>query len=317
VGEESTGRGQAPLIAGVLDLGSNSVKLTVAAVGPGRGALEVLEERVAITRIGEGLDKNGRLQPAARARTLTELERMAEIVRRHRASVVRGVATAGLRGAADADEFLEEVRRRTGFAVELIGGLREAELAFRAPSAAFGPGPVVVIDLGGRSTELIAGSAGRIAEKISLEIGSVRVTERWLPSDPPRDIEIEEARRAIRELLQDAPNLASDGRLVGVSGTIVALLGLELGIWDADRLTTEGEGRSLGRAAVERSYQELRRVPASERLRGTILPAGRADVIIGGMLIVLEIFARYGRDEMGVTGRGVRYGLLHEIAEGT
>lgn len=300
-------------IVAALDLGSNTVKMTVAEVTAPAG-LRVVYERAEVTRIGEGLDKNGYLLETAQARTLAELERMAADARAHGATVVRAVGTAGLRGATNAAAFLAEVERRTGIVVEIIHGLREAELAFRAPSSAFGPGPVVVVDLGGRSTEIIAGAPGHIEAKISLEVGSVRLTERCLPSDPPTEAELESARVYFRGLLADAPSFPAGATLVGVSGTILALLGLELGIHDAGVLAERGDGRTLHRPAVDLFYERFRRLPAAERIVGSIIPSGRADVIVAGMLIVGELMDHYRQREMRVTGQGVRYGLLYELA---
>jgi len=295
-----------------LDLGSNTVKMTVASRGSA-GALDVIYERAEVTRIGEGLDKNGYLLDVAMERTLAELRAMAAAAREHGASVIRAVGTAGLRGASNSAAFLERVRAETGIEVEIIDGMREAELAFRAPSSAFGPGPVVVVDLGGRSTEIIAGVSGRIDQKISMEVGSVRLTERCLPSDPPLDSELEGARAYFRGLLAEAPSWPSGATLVGVSGTILALLGLELGIHQADRLAHEADGRVLHRDAVDRFYDRFRHLPAAERIVGSIIPSGRADVIVAGMLIVAEIMDHYRQPTMRVTGRGVRYGLLFEM----
>jgi exopolyphosphatase/guanosine-5'-triphosphate,3'-diphosphate pyrophosphatase len=154
-----------PRTVAALDLGSNTLKLTVA-TSRVDGALVVLHEDAEITRIGEGLDKNGRLLDAARARTLAALTRMLAEARNKGATEVRAVGTAGLRGAANAEEFLNDVERATGVRVEIIHGLREAELAFKAPAMAFGPGPVVVMDLGGRSTELIAGQGQHIEGRV-------------------------------------------------------------------------------------------------------------------------------------------------------
>lgn len=301
-----------PVVA-ALDLGSNTVKMTVAELAKG-APLRVLYERAEVTRIGEGLDKNGYLLEAAQARTLAELMRMSEAARAHGATRVAAVGTAGLRGASNAGAFLARVEAEAGIRVEVIDGMREADLAFRAPAGAFGPGPVTVVDLGGRSTEIIAGAGGHIAEKISLEVGSVRLTERCLPSDPPTDDELAAARAYFRGLLAGAPRWIDGGTLVGVSGTILALLGLELGVTDASVLARDHDGQTLHRAVVDTVYERFRHLKAAERVVGSIIPSGRADVIVAGMLIVGEIMDHYGQREMRVTGRGVRYGLLYELA---
>ncbi len=303
-------------IVAALDLGSNTVKMTVAEVAP-PASLRVIYERAEVTRIGEGLDKNGYLLDVAMERTLAELTAMAAAARQHGATTVRAVGTAGLRGASNAGTFLDRVREHTGIEVEIIDGMREAELAFRAPSSAFGPGPVAVVDLGGRSTEIIVGVAGNIEAKVSLEVGSVRLTERCLPSDPPTDAELEAARVYFRGLLASAPGWQEGATLVGVSGTILALLGLELNVHDAAKLAETCDGRTLHRPAVDLFYERFRHLPAAERIVGSIIPSGRADVIVAGMLIVGEIMDHYRQREMRVTGQGVRYGLLYELAAAT
>lgn len=303
-----------PPVLAALDLGSNTVKLTVARLAEG-GALEVVHEDAEITRIGEALDQHGALLDRAQRRTLLALERMASDARRHGAHRVHAVGTAGLRGARNATAFLDTLRVWTGIDVEIIGGLREAELAFRAPASAFGPGPVIVMDLGGRSTELVVGAGGRVEAKISLEIGGVRLTERCLPSDPPTPVELDDARAVLRAMLREAPPAPADAKLVGVSGTILSLAGLEHGLTEGGALATQAEGLTLHRAAVARLFAELAALPKAQRVRGTVLPPGRADIIVAGLLVVEAIMDHYGRDTLHVTGRGVRWGLLYELRD--
>ncbi|MCC7381099.1 MAG: hypothetical protein IT384_04680 [Deltaproteobacteria bacterium] len=314
MGQEPAGRDQEALTVAALDLGSNTLKLTVADVAPG-APLSVRFEDAIISRIGEGLDQHGHLQDAAIERTMIALHRLRSAAQAHGATLIRCVGTAGLRGADNAAAFLSRVRSETGIEVEIIDGLREAELAFRAPSETFGPGPILAIDLGGRSTELIAGRRGRIDARVSLEVGSVRLTERCLPSDPPTDAELDRARADFRALLGSAPEASPGAALVGVSGTVVALLGLQEGIEDAAEIAGLAERHLLRRDDVAGFFEVFRRLRARDRIRGTIIPEGRADVIVAGMLIVLELFRHYGAETMRVTGRGVRYGLLHEIGD--
>jgi len=241
--------------------------------------------------------------------------RLAEGARAAGAREIRAVGTAGLRGAANAGAFLARLEAATGIQVEIISGLREAELAFRAPAQAFGPGAIIVMDLGGRSTELIVGAGARLDAKTSLEIGSVRLTERHLPSDPPTTDELRSGEATLRDLLSAAPDAPKEARLVGVSGTIQSLAGLDLGLIDADELTERTEGRTLSRAAVERLFDDLRAKPKAARVQGTVLPPGRADVIVGGLLIVRAVMDRYRRDALLVSGRGVRWGLLYQLRD--
>ncbi len=151
---------------GALDLGSNTLKITVAEKTGGE--LHVVEERSVITRIGEGLDRNGYVTEEAIARTMAGLAELVAAAKKHGADRIACVATAGLRGASNAGAFVERVKAELSIDVEIIDGLREAELAFRAPSKAYGPGPIAVLDVGGRSTEIVTGEESTISSRISL-----------------------------------------------------------------------------------------------------------------------------------------------------
>jgi len=299
-----------------IDLGSNTLKYTLADVEPA-GALEVVEERAQITRIGEGLDKNGYLLDAAMERTFAALAEIVAAAEAGGAERIACVATAGMRGASNAHLFLSRAKDELGLDVEIIHGLREAELAFKAPAASFaGDGSIVVFDVGGRSTELIVGGAGGIDARVSLEMGGVRLTERFLPSDPPTEPELEALWAHVRAVLATAPDAPLDARMVGVSGTIVSLAGVDLDLDDLGETVERAEGRALTRRAIEAIYEDLRKKTTQERLRGTVIPEGRADVIVAGIAITLAAMERYGVDEMIVTNRGVRFGLLFELAQG-
>ncbi|MCB9650121.1 MAG: Ppx/GppA family phosphatase [Deltaproteobacteria bacterium] len=295
-----------------IDLGSNTLKYTLAEVTA--DALTVIRERAEITRIGQGLDKNGYLLDGAMERTYQVLAEVVADARTEGAEHIACVATAGMRGASNAQGFLDRVRHHLGLEIEIIHGLREAELAFRAPAAAFGPGPLLVVDVGGRSTELIYGSVDGIVARVSLEIGGVRLTERFLPDDPPKDADLAALFAHLKEILQAAPPVPEGTQMVGVSGTVVSLMGAHLGYQDIQLAVAHGEGQRLARADIERLYEDLRRVPAAERIRGTVIPAGRADVIVAGAAVILAALDHYGLDGLTVSNRGVRFGLLFEHA---
>ncbi|MBI2372593.1 MAG: hypothetical protein HYV07_01210 [Deltaproteobacteria bacterium] len=293
-----------------LDLGSNTLKLTIARVRS--DGLDVLDETSRITRIGEGLDRHGRLLDQAMSRTMLALAELSRRCADHGVDEIRCVGTAGLRGAANAREFLERVRLETGIVVEIIDGLREAELTFSAPAGQFGPSPIVVLDLGGRSTEVVAGVGTTIHGRVSLEMGSVRLTERFLPDDPPRWRDVERVLAHAREVLMTAPDASPGARLVGVSGTIISLLGLSRGLTDVEEAIRAAETTTLSKESVTAELSRLAAIPASERVFGSVLPPLRADVIVAGAAIALATFERYRADHMFVTHRGVRYGLLEE-----
>jgi exopolyphosphatase/guanosine-5'-triphosphate,3'-diphosphate pyrophosphatase len=298
-------------VIGALDLGSNTLKITVAEKTDGE--LRIVEERSVITRIGEGLDENGYVTEEAIARTMAGLSELVAAAQKRGADRIACVATAGLRGASNAGAFLSRVKAELGIDVEIIDGLREAELAFRAPSKAYGPGPIAVLDVGGRSTEIVTGEEGTISSRVSLEIGSVRLTERYVKSDPPKPVELERARAHLDDALKTAPAVSGDAKLIGVSGTVLSLMGWSLDLFDMGETVAKGEGKPLSYGRVLAAFDDLSRKTTPERIRGTVIPPGRADVIVQGALIVLAVMARYQKDAMIVSNRGVRYGLLEEL----
>ena len=297
-----------------IDLGSNTVKLTVADVEPSL-AIEAVLERADVTRIGEGLDSDPQLRPAAVDRTLRILAEYTEQARDLGADRIGCVGTAGLRGARDAGDFLERVRAVTGLDVEIIDGLREATLAYRAPSSTFGPGPLIVVDVGGRSTEIITGFGPRIADRVSLEVGGVRLTERFLPTDPPTPTERRALRQHLESTLADAPTAPPDAVLVGVSGTILSLMGVHLDLDDMAEVVARAEREWLPADAVRGIVERLAALPAADRRRGSVIPEGRADVIVASATIVSAVCDHYRAPSLRVTHRGVRYGILAEMAD--
>lgn len=302
------------IIAG-LDLGSNTIKISVAKASGG-AELEILGETARITRIGEGLDKNKKLLPEAIERTMSGLGELVAFAKGLGAEKIGCVGTAGLRGASNAPEFLERAQAEHGLTVEIIDGMREAELAFAAPALSYGPGPIIVTDIGGRSTEIVTGSGAGIEARISLELGSVRLTERFLPSDPPTPSERAALKSYLDTAFEEAPVADERSKLVGVSGTVVTLIGLQLDVDTMEEAVARGEGQPLLRAKLVEILEELAAKTTAQRIRGTVLPAGRADVIVAGATIALALMDHYEKAEMISSNRGVRYGLLYELARG-
>jgi exopolyphosphatase/guanosine-5'-triphosphate,3'-diphosphate pyrophosphatase len=252
--------------AAAIDIGTNSTRLLVADVDGER--LDELVRRTVVTRLGEGVDANRRLLPAAIERTLTVVERYAREIDALGAPRTLVVATSAARDAANGGAFLDRIARRFGFETRLLSGYEEAELTLR------GVGPTgagtLVVDVGGGSTELILGQ-----QRSSIAVGSVRLTERFLRSDPPAPAELEEASLYVRSVL---PPLEAE-RAVGVAGTVYQLQLL------AGELDAETVERELGRLAS---------LSAAERAALPAMDPGRAPVIVGGALVVREVLRRYG-----------------------
>jgi exopolyphosphatase/guanosine-5'-triphosphate,3'-diphosphate pyrophosphatase len=284
-----------------VDLGTNSTRLLVAEVEDGR--VEELERETVITRLGEGVDRRRRLlpEPIARVRnTLVDFRRRAEELGAERTLLV---ATSAVRDAENGEAFLGEIEWSYGFDTELLSGDEEAAMTLRGVSVGreLEPG-TLLLDVGGGSTELTLPDF-----RVSLDIGSVRLTERFLAHDPPMSEELEACREAVRTVLPDL-----DVRhAIGVAGTITTIAALELGGYDRDRV----DGYRIARDAVERELERLAALPLAERreLRG--LEPARAPVIVGGVAIVAEALRFFGLDELEVSENDILTGAALAAAE--
>lgn len=299
-----------------IDIGTNSVLLLVTEASP-KGALQVLEQACLITRLGQGVDRERRLQPAAIERTLAALADYRARLAHWRVTRRAAVGTSALRDAANGPEFLGRAAQLLGCSVEVVSGLREAELVLRGVAGAdapLAPG-TLVFDVGGGSTELITvGQDGAVDQPVSLDLGSVRLTERHLKQDPPAPAELEALRHDVRQALAALPTQLPHPphRLIGVAGTLTTLAAIELGLasYDGSRV----DGAHLTRGQIQQLARRLAALSLAERRRLPGLPAQRADVIVAGAALVDEIMQQLGADAVEVSDRGVRWGLARELA---
>ena len=294
-----------------VDVGTNTVLLLVAERVDGK--LRAVVERAEITRLGKGVDKSGALDGDAIERTLAVLARYGEEARALGVERAGAVGTQALREAKNGGEFLQRARAALGFAVEVIGGEREAELSWGAVAASFplAPGRTrAVVDIGGGSTEIDFGGA-RLERAISLPIGSVRLTERLLHHDPPSDDERAALAAAVDDALARAPSPEAD-ELVGVAGTVTTLCAISLGLVDYDGARVHGA--RLARDEVERIVDRLGQTPLADRRRTPGLDPARADVIYAGGVILARLLARARAESLTVSDRGIRWGLAEELA---
>jgi exopolyphosphatase/guanosine-5'-triphosphate,3'-diphosphate pyrophosphatase len=298
-----------------VDLGTNSTRLLVADVDDGRICDLARETR--ITRLGEGVDERRRLLPGPIARVrnaLTDFRRTAESLGAERTLTI---ATSAVRDAENGEAFLGEVEWSYGFATRLLSGHEEALLTFRGvTSERTLEHGTVIVDIGGGSTELVAGGREGIRWHDSLDIGSGRVTERFLSSDPPTEHELDAAAAAVRGLLVERiPEevRADTSSAIGVAGTITSLAALALGLdeYDRDRV----HGSELSAHALEEQLQRLASVPIEERRRMPPLDPDRAPVIVGGALIAREVLTYFGLDKLEISERDILDGAALAAAE--
>jgi exopolyphosphatase / guanosine-5'-triphosphate,3'-diphosphate pyrophosphatase len=284
----------------VVDLGTNSTRLLVADVDDGH--VEEVARRLTITRLGEGVDERRKLLPLPVARVrnvLSDYRRELEELGAERTLVL---GTSAIRDADNGEAFLGEIEWSYGFTTRLLSGEEEGELTRRgvAGGRELEPG-TLVLDVGGGSTELIADGF-----RTSLDLGCVRLTERFLHSDTPTRGELEAAVRAVREALPDL----EPTQAIGVAGTVTTLAALELGKYDPDRV----HGHRISREAVESQLQRLASLPLAQRRELPGLEPERAPVIIAGAVIVREVLERYGLDGLEASERDILHGAALEAA---
>ena len=300
-----------------VDCGTNTIKLLVADVDRAGGTLADRVREMRIVRLGQGVDRTGSLAPEALERVFAATEEYAALVGAEGVDAVRFVATSAARDADNADVFADGVRARLGVRPEVLSGAEEAQLAFDGATRTLPdvPQPVGVLDIGGGSTELIVGSHGDVTAARSLDVGSVRLTERLLHSDPPTAAEVTAARALVDEALDTLPSYGvevEDARtLVGVAGTVTTLATLLLGLaaWDRDRVHHARFPVPEVHALVDRLLSLT--VARREELG---VPPGRSDVIGAGALILDRVLLRSAADELLVSDSDILDGIAWSLA---
>lgn len=294
-----------------IDVGTNSVLLLVAERTP-EGRFEAVLERAEITRLGRGVDQSRRLSPEGMEATLEVLTAFAQEARALGAQGLAVSATSAARDAQNGHEFLEAAQQRAGVSVEIISGALEAQLSFASVHMDFAheaAGPLMVIDIGGGSTEFIYGNpAGQVDFRHSYDVGAVRLTERFLHADPLAAGEREQLTAFLRSTFATLPPPPPGSTLVGVAGTVTTLFTVQHRIdpYDAQRV----QGGTLTRSEVEGLADRLCGMPLAERRALPGLQPKRADVIPAGALILLEAMRALKASGCRVSDRGLRWGLL-------
>jgi exopolyphosphatase/guanosine-5'-triphosphate,3'-diphosphate pyrophosphatase len=291
-----------------VDLGTNSTRLLVADVDDGR--IDELARRLTITRLGEGVDERRRLLPVPIARVrncLADYRRELEGLGAERTLCI---ATSSVRDAENGEAFLGEIEWSYGFTTRLLSGDEEAAMMVRGVTAGRPTlDDVLVVDIGGGSTELVVASDGAPSFSTSLDVGCVRITERFLASDPPSRPELAAAGGYVRSLL---PELEATGA-IGVAGTVTTLATLDLGDAEYDAARTHGHRIAL--ASVEEQLDRLAAMTTEERTAVPGIEPGRAPVIVAGIVVLREVMAAYGLEEIEVSERDVLHGAAFAAAE--
>ena len=291
-----------------IDLGTNSTRLLVADVDD--GTIEEVVRRLAITRLGEGVDGRRRLLPVPITRVRNCLADYRRELEQLGASRTLAVATSAVRDAENGEAFLGEIEWSYGFTTRLLDGDEEAAMMVRGvTSGRDALADTLIVDIGGGSTELVHAVDGGVAFATSLDIGCVRLTERFLRSDPPSRPELAAAAAFVRSLL---PRIEA-GSAIGVAGTVTTLATLDLGLsaYDPERV----DGHRIPIPAVERELARLAGLTLEERVEVPGVEPGRAPVIVAGLVVLRELMGAYGLESIEASERDILHGAAFAAAE--
>lgn len=305
-----------------IDLGTNTVRLLVAEADSAGGYRTVFADQE-ITRLGQGLMPEGMLLPEPIRRTLAVLQRFRQAAESHHATRIAVAGTSALREAKNPEAFLAGARREAGLQVRVLSGEEEARLTLLGVRAAVpvARGRLLMMDIGGGSTEFLLAEGPEIRGMVSTGLGVVKLTEALLTSDPPRPEEM----AAVRDVVSDRMARVRTGDLaglglvppeqdltfVGTAGTVTSLAAIDLALdpYDPQRVN----GHRLPRARVEALGRELASLPLAQRRRIPGLEPARADVIVAGALVCLEAMDGLGLPELTVSDGGLREGILLDL----
>ncbi|MGW4321699.1 Ppx/GppA phosphatase family protein [Streptomyces sp. NPDC004684] len=308
-----------------IDCGTNSIRLLVADADPVTGELVDLDRRMMIVRLGQGVDRTGRLAPEALERTFAACREYAEVIERHGAERVRFVATSASRDAENRDEFVRGVVDILGVEPEVISGDQEAEFSFTGATRELTgradlDKPFLVVDIGGGSTEFVVGE-DRVRAARSVDVGCVRMTERHLVrdgvvSDPPAEDQIAAIRadvEAALDLAEETVPLRAAHTLVGLAGSVtsVSAIAQDLPEYDSERIHHSRVSRDRVREITTRLLHSTH----AERAEIPSLHPGRVDVIGAGALVLLAIMERVGAQEVVVSEHDILDGIAWSVAE--
>ena len=303
----------------VVDIGTNSTRLLVADVGDG-GLTELAREST-VTRLGEGVDATGELGAAPQQRVFDTLARYRAIIDDHGASAAPAAMTSAVRDARNGAEFAAEVERRFGLQGRTLSGEEEARLSFLGATAARpadDPKTLLVIDIGGGSTEMITGRGGTMTFHVSTQAGVVRQTERHITTDPPAPAELQKLAADVRPILAAAvPEdvRASADAAVAVAGTATSCAAIDLRLDPYDAAAVEGHQLPLGR--LEEMLARLAGMTLDERRGVTGLDPARAPTIVAGVIILIEVLRAFDLDTVATSERDILWGVaLATAADG-
>jgi exopolyphosphatase/guanosine-5'-triphosphate,3'-diphosphate pyrophosphatase len=292
----------------VVDMGTNSTRLLIADVDGGR--VHEVERRSTVTRLGRGVDTSRQLSSEAVEDVCRAVASYIELYEHHGAEKVTAIATSAVRDADNGAVFLAELRERFALDATILDGAREAHLTYLGATAARAPSDgTLVVDIGGGSTELVVGDGTDLSFYDSLQVGTVRHTERHLAADPPTASELEALANDVRSLIDhslEGAALASARIGIGVAGTPTSLAAIDQRLDPYDPELVHGYVLSL--EAIQRMFSELAAMPLAERLHVPGLHRGRAPTIVAGVVIIIQVMRAFGLSEIEVSEHDILWG---------
>lgn len=296
-----------------IDCGSNSVRLLVA-----RQPGETLERHVTVTGLAAGAASDGRLAPESIARTVSALAEFRPLIEQAEVAGAKFVATAAVRDAPNAEAFLSAAEAAVGLRPEVLSGEREAQIGFAGATACLPErsGPFLVADIGGGSSEFSYGSSGALCEgSVSCGVGSVRLTEQYLHHDPPKAEELYASLSVVEAHLEDVvaamPQAGRASTFMGLAGTVTTAAAVEMGLAVYD--SAKVHHFELSKAAAEDVFRTLATEDRAARLANPGLHPDRADVIVGGLCILVKIMRFFEFDFCLVSEADLLDGLIGEL----
>jgi exopolyphosphatase / guanosine-5'-triphosphate,3'-diphosphate pyrophosphatase len=292
----------------VVDMGTNSTRLLVADVEDGRVA--EVERRSTVTRLGRGVDTSRQLSSEAIEDVCDAVSSYISLYEDLGAEKITAIATSAVRDADNGAVFLAELRERFAMDAKILDGAREAHLTYLGATAARAPSDgMLVVDIGGGSTELVVGDGDDLRFYDSLQVGTVRHTERHIGADPPAAAELEALANDVRGLIArslEGAALVSAQTGIGVAGTPTSLAAIDQRLDPYDPELVHGYVLSLG--AIQRMCSELSAMPLAERLKVPGLHSGRAPTIVAGVVILIQVMRAFGLSEIEVSEHDILWG---------
>ena len=303
------------MLIAAIDIGTNTVLMLVADVRSD-GSLHIVRDEHFIGRLGRGVDEHGIISTETFQRIHGILSQLKTIADTLGVTHVSACGTSALRDAVNRQEFIDFIKERLDFEIRIVSGTEEAELTYLGAISDYSPdaqpAKYAVLDIGGGSTEMVVGSGIQILSSNSLDIGSVRLTERILKNNPPAEDALDSAIRLVQDHLHPLSPLSPEITLIGVAGTLTTLAALDLRIPRFNNNLVHHHLLTV--ESIEKIFQELRPLTLDQLRRYPQIHPARADILLAGIIILREILRKVNASKITVSDRGLRYGIALQTA---